>query len=333
MTLFTGAKVVIKAATKAVTTLLCSFALLSTPLAAESLSHRPITFVVPFTPGTGPDVLARLVGNEIQKRWGQPVVVENKPGASGNLGAHAVARAAPDGHTIMVTTNQLTGAVSLFAKVPYDPIRSFVPIIKLGTGAIALCVHPSVPVETISEFVAFVKRHSGDIDYGSPGIGGPHHLAMERFKQVARLDIKHVPYRGSAGAAQDIVGGHVAAGFLSLSLALPLARANSVRIIGVALQDRSSVAPTLATISEQGVTGFEVELWFGMLAPAGTPQDIVARYNTVVNDILRDPQVIQAAAKQGVSLQGGTAKQFEAFLEADLALWKRVIVEAGITPR
>lgn len=302
------------------------------PASAQQLSSAPITLVVPFTPGTGPDFLARLIGGELQKRWSQPVVVENKAGASGNIGTHSVSRAAADGHTILVTTNQLTGAVSFFKSSGYDPIKSFVPIVKLGVGAIALCVAPSMPVDTIQQFVNFIRSKHGDVDYGSSGNGGPHHLAMERLKQIAGFDIKHVPYRGTAGAAQDLLGGHVAAGFLSLTVAQPLAESKSLKIIGIASKDRLPTSPNIPTIAEQGISGFEVDLWFGMLAPAGTPKEVIEKYNLAVNQIILNPEIKAAAAKQGILLTGGSAADFKLFLETDLSLWKKVVDEAGIAP-
>jgi tripartite-type tricarboxylate transporter receptor subunit TctC len=297
---------------------------------AQGLSSRPITIVVPYSPGTGPDVIARNIGEELQKRWNQAIVIDNKAGATGNIGTQIVARAAPDGHTLLMTSNPFTTNVSLFSNVPYDPIKSFAPIIGLGAGALALCVHPSVPANNVEEFIAYARMHPGELNYGSPGIGGPHHLAMERLKQVTHIDIKHVPYRGSAGATQDIVGGHVTGGFLSLSIAAPLAQSNSLRILGVASKERVPTAPELPTLAEQGLDGVEAELWFGLLAPAGTPHQIIARYNDAINEIVREPHVIELAAKQGIQIRGGTPEQLAEFLVRDIATWRIVVKEAGI---
>lgn len=297
---------------------------------AQGLSNRAITIVVPYSPGTGPDVIARTIGEELQKRWNQAIVIDDKAGASGNIGTQIVARAAPDGHTLLMTSNNFTTTVSLFNNVPYDPIKSFTPIIGLGAGALALCVHPSVPANNVKEFVAYVRSHHGELNYGSPGIGGPHHLAMELFKQVTHINIKHVPYRGSAGATQDIVGNHVTGGFLSLSIAVPLARNNSLRILGVASKERAPTAPDLPTLAEQGIDGVEAELWFGLLAPAGTPREIVARYNSAINAIVREPHVVELAAKQGIVIHGGTPEQLAEFLVRDIAIWRAVVKEAGI---
>jgi tripartite-type tricarboxylate transporter receptor subunit TctC len=300
------------------------------PAAAQQLSNRTITIVVPFTPATGPDVMARLIAEELKRRWDEPVIVENKPGATGAIGAQFVARATPDGYTLLMTSNPFTSAVSLFANLQYDPIRSFAPIIDVGAGALALCVNPAVPATNAAEFIAFAKSNEDELNYGSPGIGGPHHLAMELFKQVSGVKLKHIPYRGSAGATQDIIGGHVSAGFLSLSIAAPLALNNSLRILGVASRDRVPTSPELPTLIEQGIKGFEAELWFALLAPAGTPPDIVARYNAAINEIVHETRIVDLAAKQGIVIRGGSAEKLGEFLERDLATWRAVIRTAGI---
>jgi tripartite-type tricarboxylate transporter receptor subunit TctC len=292
---------------------------------------RAITIVVPFTPGTGPDILARIIGEEIQKRWNQPVVVDNKPGASGNIGTQVVARAEPDGHTLLMTSNPFTANISLLKDVPYDPIKSFAPIIAPGYGVLALAVHPSLPVTSMKEFIDYAKAHPNEIDYGSPGIGTPHHLAMELFKLSTKIDVRHIPYRGSAGAVTDIIGGHVKAGFLAVHLALPLVQNNQVRLLGVASLERSKVAPDLPTLDSQGLTGFEVNLWYGLLAPAGTPRDIIARYNAVVNEVLAQPKTVETLTKQGLTVAGGTPEQLGQFVAADAAKWQKVVKEAGIT--
>ncbi len=300
------------------------------PAAAQGLSNRPITIVVPFSPGTGPDVMARAIGEGLQRHWNQPVVIDDKPGATGNIGTQAVARAAPDGHTLLMTSNPFTTNPSLFSHLPYDPVRSFEPIIDVGAGALALCIHPSLPAKNVKEFIAYVKQHPGELNYGSPGVGGPHHLAMELFKRAAGIEIAHVPYRGSAGATQDIVGGHVAGGFLSLSLAAPLAKTGALRILGIASWERAPTSPEFPTLAEQGVEGFEAELWFGLLAPAGTPRDIIERYSATVNQIMREPQIIETAAAQGIVTRGGTPEELAAFLAHDVAVWRQVVKEAGI---
>jgi len=305
---------------------------LALPLVASAqTAGRTITIVVPFTPGTGPDILARTIGEEIQKRWNQSVVVDNKPGASGNIGTQVVARAAPDGLTLLMTSNPFTANISLLKDVPYDPVKSFAPIVAPGYGVLALAVHPSLPATSMKEFIDYAKAHPNEIDYGSPGIGTPHHLAMELFKLSTKIDARHIPYRGSAGAVTDLLGGHVKSGFLAVHLALPLVQSNQVRLLGVASLERAKVAPDLPTLDAQGLSGFEVNLWYGLLAPAGTPRDVVMHYNAAVNEILREPKIVEALAKQGLTLAGGTPEQFGQFIASDAAKWQKVVKEAGIT--
>src|SRR4029079_12317192 len=196
--------------------------LLAPPALAQRLSERTITIVVPFTPGTGIDILARLLGAQIQKRWEQTVIIENKPGASGNIGSQQAARAEPDGHTLLMTVNTFVMNASLFKSLPYDPQKSFAPIIEVATGSLALVVHPSLAAATVSEFLACAKGRRDEINYASPGRGTPQHLAMELLKLNAGISLKHVPYSGSAGAVRDLVGGHGNARFLPLHKALPL---------------------------------------------------------------------------------------------------------------
>jgi tripartite-type tricarboxylate transporter receptor subunit TctC len=307
-----------------------AFAWSNSDAAAQKLSDRPITIIVPYSPGTGPDILARLIGEEIQQRWGQPVVVDNKPGATGNIGTQIAARAAPDGHTLLMTTNPITANISLLKNVPYDPVKSFAPVIFVGTGALALAVHPSLPATSFQELVDYVKARPGEINFGSPGVGGPHHLAMELLKLVTKTDMKHVPYRGSAGATNDLIGGHVSVAFQSIHVIMPMAQSNQVRLLAIASKERSRVAPNLPTLQELGLTGFEVDLWFGVLAPAGTPQEIVDRYNAMINDILRAPQVMERLSRQGLTTGGGSPEHFRDFIANDIVKWQKVVTEAGI---
>ena len=305
-------------------------AMASTNAPAQKLSDRAITLIVPYTPGSGPDILARTIGEELQARWGQPVVVDNKPGASGNIGTQLASRAAPDGHTLLMVTSPFTANISLFKNVPYDPAKSFAPIIEVGVGALVLALHPSVPATSTKEFIDYVKTRPGQINYGSPGIGTPHHLAMELFKLSTQTDMKHIPYRGSAGATQDLIGGHVSAGFQAVHVILPVAQTNQVRLLATASKARVRVAPDLPTLHEQGVTGFEVDLWYGILAPAGTSSAIVHQYNTAISEILRAPQVVEKLGKQGLTTVGGSPAHFADFIAQDIVKWQKVVKDAGI---
>jgi tripartite-type tricarboxylate transporter receptor subunit TctC len=311
---------------------LVAAALLALPLAAAHAQQpgRAITIVVPYTAGAGPDILARAIGEELSQRWNQPVIIDNKPGASGNIGSQQAMRAAPDGHTVMMTTNPFTNNVSLFKNLPYDPQKSFTPIIYVGQGHLALVVHPSVPAKNTKEFIDYLKAHPGELNYGSPGNGTPHHLAMELFKLTTKTDLKHVPYRGSAGATQDITGGHVNAGFQAIHVIKPVADAGHVRVLAAGSKERVKIAPEVPTLQEEGLSGFEVDLWYGMLLPAGTPRDIVMRYNKDINEILRMPAVADKLAKQGLTVVGGTPEQFADFIARETAKWQLVVKEAGI---
>jgi tripartite-type tricarboxylate transporter receptor subunit TctC len=291
---------------------------------------RPITFVVPYTPGSGPDILARTLGEEIQRRWNQNVVVENKPGASGNIGTQFVARAEPDGNTIAVISNPFTANISLLKNVPYDPVKSFEPIIEPVIGSLALTVNEAVPAKDVKEFVAYLKSHPDDVTYSSPGIGTPHHLAMELLNSLTGTKARHIPYRGSAGATQDLVAGHVQAGFQAVHVVKPLVGGGHVRLLGLGSLKRSDVAPDLPTLDEQGIKGFEVDLWYGILAPAGTPKDVIARYNTAFNEILRDPKIKASLTGQGFATVGGTPEALGKFIAADVVKWQKVVKDAGI---
>lgn len=298
---------------------------------AQGLSDRTITLNVPFTAGTGPDTLARILGEELRARWNQPVIVENKAGASGNIGTQAAARAAPDGHALLVTVNTFVMNASLYRSIPYDPQTSFMPIIEVATGALALAVHPGLGVTSVDGLIAAAKAKPGAIDYASPGRGTPQHLAMELFKLTAKVDLKHVPYTGSAGAVKDLLGGHVSAMFLPVHTALPLAEAGQIRILAVGSEVRAPQAPAVPTLAELGIAGFDVDLWYGVLAPAGTPQDVVGRYNAVFNEILAQDSVKAALAKQGLVAQGGAPSKLADLIAKDRPRWAKVVKEAEIT--
>ena len=298
---------------------------------AQAQSQQTIRLNVPFTAGTGPDLLARILGEELRQRWNQPVIVENKPGASGNIGTQAAARAAPDGQTLLVTVNTFVMNASLYRSIPYDPETSFVPIAEIATGVIALVVHPSLNVSTFAELIALARSKPGDINYASPGRGTPQHLAMELLKLTAKINLTHIPYAGSAGAVKDLAGGHVSAMFLPIHTALPLAASGHIRILAVGSQARAQQAAQVPTLAELGVTGFDVDLWYAVLAPAGTPKDIVDRYNTVFNEILAQPNVREVLGKQGLVARGGPPERLAELIARDRPRWAKVVKDAEIT--
>lgn len=299
--------------------------------AAAQVAGRPITIIVPYSPGTGIDILARAIASDLSQRFGQPVVVDNKPGASGNIGTGLAARAAPDGHTLLMIAKTFVVNPSLFKKLPYDPAKSFTPIIKLATGSIVLAVHPSVPAKTAQEFIAYLKSQPpGSINYGSAGFATPHHLSMELFKQAAGVNITHIPYKGTSGVLTDLVGNHVSAMFIPTHVALPFMRQKQIRVLGIATRERSSLVPDVPTLQEQGLGEVENDLWFGLLAPAGTPADIVKRYNGTINEIIRSKKMTGSLAKQGLAVAGGGAVVLRDLIVKDGAKWAKVVADAGI---
>jgi tripartite-type tricarboxylate transporter receptor subunit TctC len=298
---------------------------------AQGQSQQVIRFNVPYTAGTGPDLLARILAEELRQRWNQPVIVENKPGASGNIGTEAAARAAPDGHTLLVIPNTFVMNPSLYKSIPYDPEKSFLPIVEVATGVLALVVNPSLNVSTLAELIALARSKPGEINYASPGRGTPQHLAMELLKLTAKIDLTHIPYAGSAGAVKDIAGGHVSAMFLPVHTALPLAEAGQIRILAVGSKARAPQPPQVPTLAELGVADFDVDLWYAVLAPAGTPKEIVDRYNAVFNEILAQPNVRAVLDKQGLIALGGPPEQLAELIARDRLRWAKVVKDAGIS--
>jgi len=293
--------------------------------------HQIIRLIVPFTPGTGPDLLARIMGEEMRKRLNNAVIVENKPGASGNIGTQAAARADPDGQTLIVTVNTFVMNASLFNSIPYDPERSFAPIAEIATGGLALVVKPSTRANTVPELIALARSKPGELNYASPGRGTPQHLAMELFKLTAQVNLMHIPYSGSAGAVKDLLAGEVSVMFLPIHTALPLAESGQLRILAIGSKERSQLLKQVPTLVESGMADFDVELWFGVLAPAGTSKEIVNRYNVVLNEILAQPSVQAVLEKQGMTPQGGPPERLTELIAKDRLRWAKVVKEAGIT--
>ena len=299
--------------------------------AAAQVTGRPITIIVPYSPGTGIDILARSIATDLSQRFNQPVVVDNRTGASGNIGTGMAARAAPDGNTLLMIAKVFVVNPSLFKSVPYDPVKSFDPIIKLATGTIVLAVHPSVPANDVREFVAFVKsRPPGSVNYGSAGFATPHHLSMELFKQAAGVNLTHIPYKGTSGVMTDLLGNHVSAMFIPTHVAMPFMRDKQIRVLGIAGRERSAAVPDIPTLHEQGLGEVENDLWFGLLAPAGTPGEIVTRYNAAINDIIRTKEMIASLAKQGLVVSGGRPEELRDLIVKDRIKWAKVIADAGI---
>jgi tripartite-type tricarboxylate transporter receptor subunit TctC len=313
--------------------LLAFGALAQSPAKNGSLPYptRPVQIIVPFTPGTGMDILARMVGQKLSERWGQPVIVDNRPGASGNIGTDLVVKAAPDGYTLLITANTLVMTVSLYRNVPYDPIKDLAPVEKMAVGTMAITLNPSVPAHTLKEFVAYAKANPGKLAYGSPGVGTPQHLATELLKSEAGIDMLHVPYKGSAGAITGLLSGDVAMMSNALHAVLPQVKAGKLNAIAVGGPKRSRVAPDIPTFAESGYPDFDVDFWYGLLAPAATPKEIIAKLNQDITQVLNAPEMREKLSDQGLEPVTGTPEQFAELIRADLARWAKVIKTAGIT--
>lgn len=307
-----------------------SLPVLSSSATAQSLIQRPVKIIVPFTPGTGMDILARVIGEQMRVRSGQPVIVENRVGASGNIGSQVVATSPADGYTLMVTANTFTMTPSLYKNVPYDVTRDFAPIGLIAQGQLALTVHPSVKAANVKEFIANAKANPGKIDYASPGNGTPQHLAMESFKLAAGINLSHIPYKGSGGAVQDLLGGTVGVMILPVHTALPYLADNRLRVLGVTSAERSPIATQLPTLAEQGVTGFDVDLWYAMYAPAKTPTEMVNNLNAELNSILSNKEVRETIQKQGLVVKTSTPEALAKLTASDLARWSKVVADAKI---
>jgi len=308
----------------------CIVAASGTAIAQGTYPIANVRIIVPFTPGTGIDILARTLGQKMGDDFKQAVIVDNRPGASGNIGTEAVAKAAPDGYTLLMTANTIVLNRSLFKSIPYDPIKDFVPIAPLAIGRLALVTHPSIGVKTVADFVALAKREPGKLNYGSPGNGGVQHLAMELIKLEAGIDLPHVPYKGMGGMLNDLVGGHIQAGVSALQSASPHVQSGRLRMLAVMSPERSSAFPTVPTMREQGLPELEVETWYGVFAPAGTPPAALAKLNADFDALLQDAQMREFLARQGMNASGGRPERLAELVQRELARWTRVVKLAGI---
>ena len=300
-------------------------------LAQETYPNRLIKIIVPYPAGSsGADILARLFGSKLSERWKVPVVVENRPGASAVPGHEAIAKSAPNGYTIGFSATSFTTNVPLVGKLPYDPIKSFEQIALLATNVVAFCIANNVPAKTMAEFLDLARRQPGKLNYASPGNGTPQHLAMELLKLEAKIDVVHVPYKSSAGALTDLVAGNVQAMVIPLQTAAPHVRNGGLKMLALMSAQRSSAFPDVPTMRELGMPAINVETWYGVFAPAGTPPDIVAKWNAEINAVLRQPEVRDSLEKQGLVPAGGPPERLTHLLKEDIARWTRVVAAAGI---
>jgi tripartite-type tricarboxylate transporter receptor subunit TctC len=304
------------------------FLLCGTAAAQEQYPARPVHIVVPYTPGTGADILARVFGPKLAERMKAGFVVENRTGDAGNIGAAQVAKSPPDGYALLLTATSFTTNPAL-KPAPFDPVKDFSPVTLLATGALAVYINPKVPAKSMREFLDLVRSQPGKLHYSSPGNGGPQHLAMELLKLDTGIDIVHVPYKGAGGAVADLIGGHVQAMVSAMQTLAPHVHAGRVRMLGVMSARRAEAFPDAPTLREQGLD-LEVDTYYAMFAPAGTPAAIVARLNRELNDFLKQPDVREVLAKQGLVAEGGTPQELGERVRMDLARWTRVVKAAGI---
>ena len=298
---------------------------------AQNYPSKTIRFIVPVSPGSGLDVVARSIGQKLTESWGQPVVIDNQPGANTIIAAEAAAKAAPDGYTIIICgASTLVVNPSLYNKLPYNPARDFAPVSLVVMTPFILVVHPSLPAHSVKELIALARSKPGKLDYGSGGNGSSSHLSMELFKSMAQVHMTHIPYKGNTPALTDLLRGQVSLMFVDLVQALPHLKAGKLRALGMAMAKRSPLAPEVPTVAEAGLPGFESIPWMGVLAPAGTPKDIVAKLNAEIVKIMRLQEVKERSLAQGVEPVGSTPEQFAAHINADAAKWFRLIKTAGI---
>jgi len=297
--------------------------------AAQAYPTKPVRMVVPLAAGGTGDTLARFVSEEMAKILGQPFVVENRPGSGGVIGTEAVAKSPPDGYTLLSASPSHVIHPALRPKVGYDPIKDFEPITVIANTHQLIVGHPSVPAANVKELVAYAKKNPGRLNYGSAGSGSATHLNMELFKTMAGVFIVHIPYRGSTQSRQDLVAGEVQLSVDGLLPTLPLIRAGKLKAFGLTSSRRSSVAPDIPTLAEAGIAGYASDTWYGMVAPAGTPKEIVQLLHAAAVKAINTPSVRQRLTQQGAELVGGTPEEFRKLLERELVLWTKVVKDSG----
>ena len=300
------------------------------PVAAQSYPTKPVKIIVPFPAGGIADIYARFIGNGLGEAWGQPVVIENRAGAGGNIGADFVAKSPADGYSLVMGSFGTHAVnVTLFAKLPYDPVRDFAPIALVLEAEGLLVVHPSVPATSVPELIAYARSRPGTLTFASAGMGTASHLAGELFKTMAKVDMVHVPYKGNVPAITDLLAGQTSLIFATMPTVLPHARAGKLRALATIGSARSAAVPELPTVAEAALPGFEVNNWIGLFAPAGTPVEIVRRLNGEATRIMQSPAIQARLPGEGARFAANTPEQFAAFVKAEIAKWAPVVRASG----
>ena len=311
------------------TALVPAFSQSSSPSAG--VGTPPLRLIVPFTPGTGIDIIARTVGPKLGERLGRPVIVDNRPGASGNIGTEAVVHSPPNGSTLLVSVNTLVMNRSLYPQLPFDPVRDLEPVSLTSWGQLVLVASPRTGFKTAADLIDAAKKRPGAINYASPGVGTPHHLAMELFKATNHVYLTHIPYRGTAPEVTDLIGGQVDVGFLPIHVALPQIRAGRLVPLAIGSDKRHRLLPQVPTLAQAHAGQVNVDMWYGVFAPPGTPRDLVVRVNHELREILAAPDVRAAFEAQGMDPATSTPEEFRRLVEQDADRWARVIKQQGIT--
>jgi tripartite-type tricarboxylate transporter receptor subunit TctC len=306
-----------------------SMLLLAPTAQAQVFPSKAVRLVISFPPGAGPDVLARAISPKLAEKWGQQVLVDNRPGAGGNIATELVAKAAPDGHTVVVLSNHFTINPPLFRKVPYDPVKDFAPVILATWTPSVLVVHPSLPVNNVKQFLDFAKSRPGQLDYSSGGNGSVSHMAGALLQAATGIKVVHVPYKGPAEASIALVGGHVSFAFITAPSALVHSKSGRLKALAVTSAKRSAAAPDWPTIAESGVPGYEIIAWQGILAPAGTPTAVVNALNADIGTVLATAETRATLLRQGLEILGGTPADFADFISKELVKWEDVVRKTG----
>ena len=297
---------------------------------AQKFPDKPIRFIVPFPPGGGNDILARAIAPKMGEFLGQPVVIDNRAGAGGNIGTDLAAKSPPDGYTIVIASNQVTINPWLYAKLPFDIEKDFVAVAQAATVPMVLAVHPSVPANTLKEFIALAKASPGKFNHGTPGNGTPQHIAFEVFNHAAGVQVTHIAYKGTGPAIADLIGGQVQSAIGTMASLEQHVKAGKLRALGVTTPKRSPAMPNVLTIAEAGLPGFEVPLWYSILAPAGTPKEIVARLSSEVARALAVPETRERLTAQGFDVNYLNPEQMSDLIRHDIARWQKSIREIGL---
>jgi len=308
------------------------FLAVSVPVRAADYPSRPVTLVVAFPPGGPSDVLARIVGKKMEQLLGAPFVIENRPGAGGNIAAEGVARAAPDGYTLLMGNNSILATnESLYKHLNYSPEKDFTPITLVGTQANILVVNPDVPAHSLKELIALAQAQPGKINFASSGYGAAAHLAGELFKSEAKIDIVHVPYKGAAPALQDVIAGHDQMMFATAASVVGHIEGGRVRALAVTTLKRTQVLPDVPTVDESGLKGFDASTWHGLVAPVGTPPQVIALLHGAAVKALNDPGVQASLGKLGVDIVGDTPQEFQTYIKSEIPKWTAIVKASGAT--